>query len=181
MIIDKIENISKYFCSPPHPNPQLCTQSHTAHSSPVRTSVPLGEGVRPMSDKVINFLQNLTPETPTGRYEISDGIYANVDEYEPKDYENCKFEAHKKYIDIQMVLKGEENLEYRCINGLKISEEYDENRDIMFFENPEEKSDYVHLTPYKFAFIYPHEAHKPQIKTVSSHAKKVVVKIKMAG
>ena len=28
-----------------HPTPQLCTQSHTAHSSPVRTSVPLGEGV----------------------------------------------------------------------------------------------------------------------------------------
>ena len=25
---------------PTHPNPQLCTQSHTAHSSPVRTSVP---------------------------------------------------------------------------------------------------------------------------------------------
>ena len=166
MIIDKIENIEKYLCSPPHPNP-----------------LPLGEGVRPMlsviSGKVIDFLINLTPETSTGRYEIADGIYANVDEYEPKNYENCKFEAHKKYIDIQMVLSGEENLEYRCAEGLKISEEYDEKRDIMFFENPEEKSDYVHLTPYKFAFIYPHEAHKPQIKTSSPHVKKVVVKIKI--
>ena len=162
MIIDKIENIEKYSKAP----------------SPLEGR---GEGAKLtlISAKVIDFLQNLTPETPTGRYEIADGVYANVDEYEPKNYENCKFEAHKKYIDIQMVLSGEENLEYRCVDGLKISEEYDEKRDIMFFENPEEKSDYVHLTPFKFALIYPHEAHKPQIKTVSSFVKKVVVKIKV--
>jgi YhcH/YjgK/YiaL family protein len=161
MIIDKIENIEKY---------SLCLPCQREGDR---------EAVEGFSAKVIDFLINLTPETPAGRYEIADGIYANVDEYEPKNYENCKFEAHKKYIDIQMVLSGEENLEYRCADGLKISEEYDEKRDIMFFENPEEKSDYVHLTPFKFALIYPHEAHKPQIKTVSSFVKKVVVKIKV--
>ena len=145
MIIDNLENISKY--------------------------------EKIISGKVINFLKNLSCDAKTGRYEIDSNSYANVDEYSPKEYANCKFEAHKKYIDIQMVLSGEENLEYRCVDDLKISEEYNEKRDVMFFKNPEEKSDYTHLTPFKFAFIYPHEAHKPQIKTIADKVKKVVVKI----
>lgn len=145
MIIDNLENISKY--------------------------------EKIISGKVINFLKNISCDAKTGHYEIDSNSYANVDEYSPKEYANCKFEAHKKYIDIQMVLSGEENLEYRCIDGLKISEEYDEKRDVMFFENSKTDFDTVKLTPYKFVFIYPHEAHKPQIKTTSSHVKKVVVKI----
>ena len=160
MITDNIKNISKYNAP-----------------SPLRGE-GRGEGLIPAV--IIDFMQNLTPDTKTGRYEISDGVYANVDEYEPKIYENCKFEAHKKYIDIQMVLSGEENLEYTNTDGLKISEEYDENRDVMFFENSKTDTDYVHLTPFKFAFIYPHEAHKPQIKTISDKVKKVVVKINVA-
>ena len=145
MIIDGIENISKY-----------------------NTII---------SENVINFIKTLSPSTPCGRYEIDKKSYANVDEYEPKPYENCKFEAHKKFIDIQMVLSGCEDLEYTLVKGLDISEKYDENRDVMFFENSE--SDCVHLTPYKFAYINTYEAHKPQIKTSSSNVKKVVIKIKV--
>ena len=69
MIIDKLENISKYNI---------------------------------ISQKVIDFLNTLTEETETGHYEIDENSYANIDVYETKSYENCKFEAHKKYIDIQM-------------------------------------------------------------------------------
>ena len=130
-----------------------------------------------VSQRVIDFLQNLTPQTPAGHYEIEEGIFANIDEYKPKPFEVCKFEAHKKNIDIQMILEGDENLEYTNVDGLKIIEEYDENRDIMFFDNSKIDTDLVHLTPFKFAFIYPHEAHKPQIKTTSDNVKKVVVKI----
>lgn len=130
-----------------------------------------------ISDKVTEFLLQLSPDTQTGHYEIYEGVFANIDEYEPKLYESCKFEAHKKYIDIQMVLSGEENLEYIPVNGLNVSERYDESKDVMFFENPEAVADNVKLTPFKFAFIYPHEAHKPQIKTSANIVKKVVVKI----
>ena len=132
-----------------------------------------------VSQKVIDFLMSLSLETETGRYEIDETSYANIDVYETKQPENCKFEAHKKYIDIQMLLSGTERLDYMPVENLKVSQEYDEKRDIMFFENSTKPADTVILGDSKFAIIYPHEAHKPQIafEGTSLKVKKVVVKI----
>lgn len=130
-----------------------------------------------ISEGVKEFLLSLSSETPVGHYEIEQGAYANVDEYETKPLEKCKLEAHKKYIDIQMILTGEEELDYISVDGLNVSEAYDENRDVMFFEPPDCALDTIRLTCGKFALIYPHEAHRPQMRTNAVKVKKVVVKI----
>lgn len=132
-----------------------------------------------ISKKTADFLKSLTSKTPTGHYEIDETSYANIDIYKTKTFDNCKFEAHKKYIDIQMLLVGKEELDYMPVESLKISEPYDENRDVMFFENSDKKPDTLQLEPFKFAMIYPYEAHKPQMNTgnTSQEVKKVVVKI----
>lgn len=132
-----------------------------------------------ISENVVKFLNELNAQTNTGHYEIDEHTYANIDIYETKSIENCKFEAHKKYIDIQMLLAGEEKLDYMPVENLKISEEYDSKKDVMFFENPTEKADTLQLKPFKFALIYPHEAHRPQMNTghKPQKVKKVVVKI----
>ena len=128
---------------------------------------------------VINFVKTLTPETEIGRYEIDKNSYANIDVYETKNLKDCKFEAHKNYIDIQMLLSGIEELDYTPAKDLIVSEKYDEKRDIMFFKNPDRISDSVILESGKFALIYPHEAHRPQVafNANSKTVKKVVVKI----
>lgn len=128
---------------------------------------------------VINFVKTLTPETEIGRYEIDKNSYANIDVYETKNLKDCKFEAHKNYIDIQMLLSGIEELDYTPAKDLIVSEKYDEKRDIMFFENPDRISDSVILEVGKFALIYPHEAHRPQVafNTKLKTVKKVVIKI----
>lgn len=128
---------------------------------------------------VINFVKTLTPETEIGRYEIDKNSYANIDVYETKNLKDCKFEAHKNYIDIQMLLSGIEELDYTPVKDLIVSEKYDEKRDIMFFENPDRISDSVILEVGKFALIYPHEAHRPQVafNANSKTVKKVVIKI----
>ena len=133
-----------------------------------------------ISEKVSDFLKSLTPDSVCGRYEIDENAYANIDVYETKDICLCKFEAHKKYIDIQMLLAGQERLDYTFVNNLSVNEEYDEERDIMFFSSPSGAFDTLSLTPFKFALLYPYEAHRPQmnIKDVSLKVKKVVVKIK---
>ncbi len=127
-----------------------------------------------VSENVINFLMNLPTEA--GHYEIDDTAYANIDVYNTK--QDCKFEAHKKYIDIQMLLEGSEELDYISVDDLKISEAYDEKRDVMFFHNPKKTPDTLQLEPFKFALIYPHEAHRPQMGN-GQQVKKVVVKIKV--
>lgn len=128
---------------------------------------------------VIDFIKDLTPQVEDGRYEIDDRIYANIDIYETKEPQICKFEAHKRFIDIQILLSGIENLDYTPVQGLILAEQYDESRDVMFFKNPHRIVDRVILEPGKFALIYPHEAHKPQMafNNVSKFVKKVVIKI----
>lgn len=106
---------------------------------------------------VIEFIENLTPQIEVGRYEIDKNSYANIEVYETKNLKDCKFEAHKNYIDIQMLLSGIEELDYTPVKDLIVSEKYDEKRDIMFFENPDRISDSVILEVGKFALIYPHE------------------------
>ncbi len=132
-----------------------------------------------VSEKVSDFLKSLTPDSAVGHYLIDENTYANIDVYETKDISLCKFEAHKKYIDIQMLLQGEEKLDYTFVDGLSISEEYDKQRDVMFFAAPK-SFDIVSLQPFKFVLLYPYEAHRPQmnIKNTSAKVKKVVVKIK---
>lgn len=131
-----------------------------------------------VSDKVLNFLFNLDENKPAGHYEIDDEAYANIDVYETKEYDICFPEAHKRYIDIQMLLSGEEKLDFANISELSIKDDYDEERDIMFFHNPE-KMNTLYLKKGYFALLYPTDAHKPQIKSSenSQTVKKVVVKI----
>ncbi len=132
-----------------------------------------------ISEKTAKFLMSLNAQTPVGHYEIDENVYANVDVYETRTIDKCKFEAHKKYIDIQMLLDGNEQLDCISFNKLIVSEDYDEKRDIMFFENPEELPDAsFKLSVQRFVLIYPHEAHRPQMALDKpSKVKKVVVKI----
>lgn len=133
-----------------------------------------------ISPKVAEFLKTLSKDTPVGHYEIEDGTFANVDVYTTKLHKDCKLEAHKNYIDIQMLLDGVEELDYTAVDGLNVREAYDENRDVMFFETPQKALDKVVLLGDKFAFIYPHEAHQPQMAFgKQQEVKKVVVKIKV--
>ena len=134
-----------------------------------------------IDEKIADFILGLSADTPTGRIYLSDDglTYANVDEYKTKLHENCKLEAHKKYIDIQLLFSGVEELDYTSLDGLTVSEPYDETRDIMFFASTDRVLNKVVLEPGKFVLLYPHEAHQPQMayKNVPSGVKKVVVKI----
>lgn len=134
-----------------------------------------------IDEKIADFILGLNSDIPTGRIYLSEDklTYANVDEYMTKLHENCKLEAHKKYIDIQIIIDGIEELDYTDVKALKISEEYDSARDVMFFQKSERVMNKVILTSGKFVVLYPHEAHQPQMAYKNSPVtvKKVVVKI----
>lgn len=130
-------------------------------------------------ESAAGFLKLVNKDVLPGHYDLNNLVYVNVDEYQTKALENCKFEAHKKYIDIQMLIDGEEEIDILPVDGLKISEEYNESRDVMFFANPAQKPDVIQLKPYKFVLIYPEEAHRPQMNSgsESKKVKKAVAKI----
>ena len=134
-----------------------------------------------VDEKIADFILNLTAMQECGKVFLSEDrlTYANVDEYTTKTLENCKLEAHKKYIDIQILLDGVEELDYINVEGVKVKEAYIPERDIMFFDTPEKVLNRIILGTGKFVLLYPHEAHQPQMayKNIPSKVKKVVVKI----
>jgi YhcH/YjgK/YiaL family protein len=119
-------------------------------------------------------LENLT----LGKHLIQDeNIFAICMEYETKDQSLAKNEAHKKYIDVQYMISGSEKMLVSGIAGLKITEEYDEENDVMFYEN--KCTCQCLATPKHFAIFFPEDAHTPSlnIENESNSVKKVVIKV----
>ncbi len=128
----------------------------------------------------VEFVKRLSKNIECKRYEISDTDYVNVDTYTTKSHENCFFEAHKNYADIQILLDGVERLDYTEIDNLKVKTPYDSSRDIAFYENTVKETCNVTLDGTNFVFIFPNEAHKPQMNFENSiEVKKAVIKVRM--
>jgi len=113
--------------------------------------------------------------TPDGKYNIiNDDIYANVQTYQTKD--NGPFEAHRRYIDLQFIISGEEKIGVADIKNCKTTEPYDETRDVEFLET--NNYEYINLKAGEFLILPPEDVHKPCITiNTSTKVKKVVVKI----
>lgn len=116
----------------------------------------------------------------TGRHEIKEpGIFALVSEYQTQDKRQVKWEAHKKYADIQLLAFGEEKTGFTALKNLKCIESYNAEKDISFFEGTGE---YVSLTPGAFVVFFPPDGHQPGIAAGNpSKVKKIVIKVLMDG
>ncbi len=115
-----------------------------------------------------------TKEFEVGRYEYEDGIYALVQEYTTKDKADCKMEAHKKYVDIQVVLQGEETFGYAY--EAKSETEYNAEKDVYFLDTDDR---YLTLNAGEFIMVWPQDYHRPKIGN-GGFVKKVVVKVPVA-
>ena len=129
--------------------------------------------------EVLDFIKDLTVSTPNGRYEITDKIYANIETYERKSEYEAYLESHRKYIDLQFLLYGEERIDYMNIDGLEVQSAYDCDKDIIFYRRPKVEISSIYLNGRNFAIFFPQDAHAPQITTLAlqNNVKKVVIKI----
>ncbi len=114
-----------------------------------------------------------------GRYEIDDNnIFVLVQEYDTVPIEQGKWERHEKYIDIQFVASGVEQIGFNHISNMKVKTEYNFEKDVAFLEG---NGDYVTIPKNSFAIFFPEDAHEPKIAPENKigPVKKVVVKIKV--
>jgi YhcH/YjgK/YiaL family protein len=132
-------------------------------------------------DKAFNFLKsNNLQELELKRYDIDDdNLYAPVSEYITKNEEDARYEAHKKYIDIQYVVSGKELIGVAPLSQKKdVLEPYDATKDIEFFTvNSGENRPAL---PDRFFIFFPEDAHKPGLKDgENSPVRKIVIKVKI--
>lgn len=117
-----------------------------------------------------------------GKYEIlSDKVYAIVQDYSSKLKSEAKFEAHRKYIDIQYVIKGEELMGVANTDDFTEAVAYDGEKDIVFLEPKSDCSqDFVKVSEKEFVIFTPNDAHMPSIAVCKpDYVKKVVVKVQV--
>jgi len=114
---------------------------------------------------------------PAGRYTIDgENIFALVSEYQTKSESEGKLEAHRKYIDVQYVISGEELMGYVPLGNQQILESYKEENDIVFYTG--DKS-FTKVSEGMFAIFFPEDVHMPGIASgKSSSVKKLVIKVR---
>lgn len=133
---------------------------------------------RDLWDRVFDFLRNSNLETlDTGRYVLSeDSLFVIVDEYITEDVEERKYEAHRKYIDLQYIIRGKELIGVAELDNVNLIESYDDEKDIAFYEKA--KGNYRLADNSVFFVFFPDDAHQPCVKADQAQpVKKIVFKI----
>ncbi len=109
-----------------------------------------------------------------GTYEISgDLVFALVQRCKGRTVESGMLEGHRKYIDIQYIISGNESMGWSPREGLENSVEYDAENDLEFFKGAPQSI--TNVPPGSFTIFLPSDAHLPMIGDGPIH--KVVVKV----
>lgn len=134
------------------------------------------EALSPNFAKAIEFiLKSDLSALPLGRNEIcGDLVYANVMEAQPKSKEEARLEIHRKYIDIQIPISGNELMGYTPLAELP-APDYVESDDAALYPAGIAARDYFNVKNGQFVIFFPQDGHAPAITPVA--LKKVVVKV----
>lgn len=133
-------------------------------------------------EKAFNWLKNADIESlQPGIYPLEDdNLFATITDYPAKNKNETRFESHKKYIDIQHVVKGKELIGVAPLSKAKATTVFDDQKDIGFFEVPEEECSYYETGNDKFFVFFPDDAHRPGISIKEGEeVRKIVVKVRV--
>ncbi len=111
-----------------------------------------------------------------GRHELDgSNLFVLVSEYDTKPRDQGKWEAHKRYFDIQYLIEGRESIGYAELGGCKLGT-YDEAKDLQPIA--EAPGDFLTLRPGIFMILAPQDAHMPGLAAdLPQRVKKAVVKV----
>ncbi|HEV2968964.1 MAG TPA: YhcH/YjgK/YiaL family protein [Pirellulales bacterium] len=122
------------------------------------------------------YLRSVSPgQLLEGRHELEGNrLFALVAHDSGRGRQAAKLEVHRKFIDIQCCLSGQESIGWRPLADCAAPEApFDSTRDIQFFADRPES--WLDLHPGRFAIFYPSDAHAPLAG--DGEVLKVVVKV----
>ena len=130
----------------------------------------------PAFEKAFAFLrQDGLAELPADRYEIDgDRLFCMISKGPGRSRAEAKLEAHRKYIDIQYVIAGTDEMGWKPTADCKsIDTEYDDEKDIEFFKD--QPDSWTPVPAGSFVIFFPQDAHAPLVGKGEIH--KAVLKI----
>jgi YhcH/YjgK/YiaL family protein len=155
-----------------------------------------------------DWLRTVTSSTPTGIQKLQgDEIYVNVHGYDTLPREECRFESHRRYVDLQYCISGGEIIDWSLASALEPDAAFDSDKDLQFYCQPQpgpslagqrSASDVLissscllnsrlsplSMFPGSFAIFHPSDAHRPKVRDgVNPSVFKLVIKVdrRLAG
>lgn len=114
-----------------------------------------------------------------GKYPIDgDNVYASVTIDSSKNFDKTNWESHRKYIDVQCIIDGVENMGVVPVPEATVTKPYDDKRDVANYS----ATGKIHTgNPGTFFIFFPGDAHRPNISPGGNKpVRKVVIKVKAA-
>ena len=125
-------------------------------------NVDLYKGLSRNLDAALTYMQehDLNAMEP-GRYPVCDGKVLVIIKkgYSTRDDSTANWESHRRDLDIQYLLEGEEVIGYCPIDALAVRVPYDEKADKILYHNEDMKGFKPHLHPGDFLVLFPDDAH----------------------
>ena len=121
--------------------------------------------------EAVNNLTSLEPKT----YPLSDGnrFFVAVGTTREPDLA----EAHRKYMDIQYIVKGQEVMGWAPLDTLTVAEEFSEEKDVGFYSGP---CEFIRIAEGNCYVVFPEDGHMPtRYLEESNEYTKIVVKLKV--
>jgi YhcH/YjgK/YiaL family protein len=123
----------------------------------------------------LNKYEEIKTGLEVGRYEFEGG-FLMVQKGGTKPMKDGDFEAHKKYVDLQIVVSGSEEIAWCDIDNMVLSQPYSEEKDVQFFEAEEKHT--MLITEGMFYIAFPHDGHKAVRHTLEPKSfTKVIIKL----
>jgi len=148
MVIDTLENLGKYV------------------------------DLNPLFADVVAFLkQNDLNTLEEGKHLIKDNdLFVNIQVAKGRTKEAATLETHRKMIDIQIPLDGDETFGYTPLAELPDSFEYNAEKDITKYGDTPAQT-YLTLKPGQMGIFFPQDGHAPCISEQAA-IKKAIFKVK---
>ena len=147
--------------------------------------------VRPMTNSAdikrkveiaLDYLQHLNvSKTDIGKKVlVNENFYYFVSNYKTKLEAEAELESHRKYVDIQIIVKGEELMDIADISRLTIKANYNLKDDVMFW-NITERMARITLRAGDYIILYPENAHRGAIRIREGNTEvlKIVGKVRI--
>jgi len=118
--------------------------------------------LHPLFDRGLRFLADtdLRALTP-GRHAVDgDRIYLSIDHTQGRGREAARLEAHRRYIDVQYTMEGDEEIGWMPVAGCgQPLDEYDAAKDVSFYAA--RPTTWLAVPQGSFAIFFPDDAHAP--------------------
>lgn len=139
-------------------------------------------GLNENIDRVLEIAKTIKAEDyETGKIEINENAYIGKGAYETHPIDTAVMEAHQKYVDVMIMVEGEETIYVKPTSQLaNIYKPYDPAIEALLADF-EPQATPIRLTAGSFVVLFPGDAHSPGCNTETSHAvKKMIGKVRIA-